>query len=74
MIDLVRAIMKRVQKLLSAERCTVFMVDEDKQELWSSISTAIPEIRMPISSGIAGYVATTGKTCNIAQGIYSPRK
>lgn len=61
-------IMNRAQEILSAERVTLFLVDKEKQELWSSIANGVTEIRIPINKGIAGFVATSGNILNIPDG------
>ncbi len=59
----------KIGQILQAERTTIFVVDEDRQELWSKIAQGTEgdslEIRLPLSHGIAGYVATTGEGLNI---------
>lgn len=52
---------------LNAERCSVFIIDKEKKELWSKIATGIDmeEIRFPMNKGLAGHVAMTGETVNI---------
>lgn len=49
---------------LDVERGTVFLVDKEKNELWSRAGSGLEatEIRVPISNGIAGRVARTGQT------------
>merc|ERR1719326_506280 len=48
-------------ELVQADRCTVFLVDEKKQQLWSISTDDGKEIRIPKSAGIAGECAETGK-------------
>ena len=65
----------KIGQILQAERTTIFIVDEARQELWSKVAqghsteanagTGSPEIRLPIDQGIAGHVATTGQALNI---------
>lgn len=57
-----------------AERCTVYIVDRAKGELWSRIAsrTAI-EIRLPVGTGIAGQAALTGETINVPDAYADPR-
>lgn len=52
---------------VGADRGTVYLIDEEKEELWSKIlkGDTLIEIRLPIGKGIAGYVAATGDTLNI---------
>ncbi|KAJ3068821.1 hypothetical protein HDU99_003095, partial [Rhizoclosmatium hyalinum] len=70
---LVRVVMQTAQELLSAERCALFIVDHKKKELWSSVAEGAGEIRIPMTKGIAGYVATTGEVLNIPNAYQDPR-
>jgi len=64
--NLLFKIMGQVQKALHAERCTVFLLDELKNELWSKVAIGIEdEIRFPADKGIAGYVLKSGEVVNI---------
>ena len=49
---------------LDAERGTIYLIDEEKKELWSKVlkGAKLVEIRLPIGTGISGHVAKTGKT------------
>ncbi len=65
---LLQATMEEVAKILFADRCTVFLLDEEKGELWSVVAMGIEKgkgIRFPADKGIAGHVATTGEILNI---------
>jgi len=44
----------------------VFLIDAKRKQLWSVASDSGREFRIPIDAGIAGAVATTGETINIA--------
>ncbi|RKY93074.1 hypothetical protein DRQ15_00365 [candidate division KSB1 bacterium] len=68
-------IMDEVKRILKADRCTVFLLDEEKKELWSKVAHGIEgyEIRFPLSKGIAGYVAKTGEVLNISNCYQDPR-
>jgi HD-GYP domain-containing protein (c-di-GMP phosphodiesterase class II) len=60
--------MQEVAKILEADRCTVFLLDEENGELWSIVAMGIEkgkEIRFPADKGIAGHVAQTGEILNI---------
>ncbi len=59
--------------LLAADRATIFVVDRDREELWSRIALGASEIRFPVGRGIAGTVAQTGETINIPD-AYSDRR
>ncbi len=58
-------IMDEVKRALKADRCTVFLIDKEKNELWSKVAHGEQEIRFPAHLGIAGYVAKTGDVLNI---------
>lgn len=62
--DLLRLVMDRLTALLGAENSTLFMYDAGRGELWSRVlkGSALKEIRLPVSAGIAGHVVQTGKT------------
>jgi GAF domain-containing protein len=77
---LINVIVNKTQLLLTAERCTVWLVDDEKEEreLWSTasmscgvgaplpINTNVEVImRIPSNRGIAGHVASTGQLVNL---------
>jgi putative ABC transport system ATP-binding protein len=65
----------RVRDLLQAERATVYIVDRQRGLLRSKIAQGGDsqlEIEMPIGTGIAGRVADTGETMNIADAYNEP--
>jgi adenylate cyclase len=66
-------IMKRARELVNAERCSLFLVDHDKQELYSKVAEGTEEIRFSMSTGFAGYVATSGEVVNITDAYKDPR-
>jgi putative ABC transport system ATP-binding protein len=66
----------RIRDLVGAERATVYLVDKGRAMLRSRIADHTGEgtldIRMPIGKGIAGRVAETGVTMNIADPYAHP--
>jgi len=54
-------------RMLQADRATLFLNDEKKNELFSRIAMgeSVGEIRLPNTAGIAGAVFTTGQAINI---------
>jgi putative nucleotidyltransferase with HDIG domain len=62
-------------QLLDADRATIFIVDRERGEIWSRVAlgTGAGEIRQAIGVGIAGIVAATGETINIADAYDDPR-
>jgi sigma-B regulation protein RsbU (phosphoserine phosphatase) len=58
-----------------AERGTVFLVDREKKEIWSLVGLGLEqhEIRLPITKGIAGWVAQHGEMVNLADAYSDSR-
>jgi hypothetical protein len=54
-------IMDEAKTLLGAEAASVFLVDREAQELFSTVNSTGGELRIPVSAGIAGHVASTGE-------------
>jgi HD-GYP domain-containing protein (c-di-GMP phosphodiesterase class II) len=53
-------------EVVDADRCTLFILDREKQELWSKVSQrAEGVIRVAVGVGIAGTVAQSNKSLNI---------
>ena len=67
--QILEAFTLKIGQILQAERTTIFMVDQEKQELWSKIAQGDGErsleIRVPMGKGISGYVATNVAPLNI---------
>lgn len=72
-----RVVMDEARDLMHADRSTLFLLDRDRNELWSKVAKAdgktMMEIRIPADKGIAGYVASTGQTLNIPNAYEDPR-
>jgi len=60
-------------ELVQADRCTVFIVDEKKQQLWSVATDSGKEIRIPKTAGIAGECACEGTLILIPDAYADPR-
>jgi sigma-B regulation protein RsbU (phosphoserine phosphatase) len=64
---LLALILELASKNLKAARGTIYLIDQERKELWSKVLKGknLVEIRLPIGTGIAGHVAKTGKTINL---------
>jgi sigma-B regulation protein RsbU (phosphoserine phosphatase) len=64
---LLSIILHLATKNLTAERGTIYLIDERTKELWSKVlkGEGLVEIRLPIGTGISGTVAETGETINL---------
>ena len=72
LLDLIVA---EVRDVMDAERCTLYLLDDERQELYSKIlyDENITEIRLKIGDGVAGRVAQTGEIINIADASHDNR-
>ena len=72
---LLQLIMERTSRLMDADRSTLFLVDEERRELWSTVAQGLDvrEIRLPLGRGIAGAVALSGEVVNIADAYQDAR-
>ena len=70
------AITLKIGQILQADRTTIFLVDNEKAQLWTKISQGQNEkpleIRLPTNVGIVGHVATTRECLNIADAYNNP--
>ncbi len=63
---MLRQLMFEVTKVVDAERSSLFLVDEERQELITQVAAGVDApIRISMQHGIAGYVARTGEILNI---------
>ena len=70
---LLGVIMNTVTEVMHADRSTLFLIDREKEELWSTVAQGSEEIRIKLSEGISGHVATTGETVNIEDAYQDAR-
>ena len=65
--DLLQVIVEKAAEVMDADRATLFLYDETRNELWSKTTQRleIKEIRLPLGVGIAGTVAKTRTPINI---------
>jgi sigma-B regulation protein RsbU (phosphoserine phosphatase) len=73
--ELLNIILQLTTRHTGAERGTVFLVDRERKEIWSLVGLGLDqhEIRLPISRGIAGWVAENGETVNLPDAYADPR-
>jgi adenylate cyclase len=75
---LISRIVAKIAEALRCERSAFFVVDRERDELWSmeAHGSELKEIRFPASAGLAGHTATTGEVLNIedayADGRFNP--
>src|SRR5215471_16320234 len=64
--ELLELILKIARTEVRADRGTVFLVDQRRQELWSIAASGLEhqELRIPFGKGVAGTVAQAGQMVN----------
>jgi HD-GYP domain-containing protein (c-di-GMP phosphodiesterase class II) len=60
-------------RVAEADRCTLFLVDRDREALWSRAAQGGETIRIPLSTGLAGAVARSGTPLRIDDAYADPR-
>ncbi|VDN06480.1 unnamed protein product [Thelazia callipaeda] len=76
---LVRNITKEAKTLVHAEICSLFLLERENSELVAEVfekngsnDEYLTEIRLPLSLGIVGQVATTGEMMNVKEAYSHP--
>jgi len=69
--EMLESISLKTGELLNADRTTIYLLDEERGELWSKVAKGAPEIRIPSTVGISGEVATSRKVINIPYDFYN---
>lgn len=70
---LLQLIVSEATKAVDSERSSLFVLDRERNELWSKFAEGADEIRFPANTGIAGGVVETGETSNIKDAYDDPR-
>jgi len=71
--ELLTVLSRQCSWLLNADRSTVWLYDDESEEIWTIVGEGLTdEIRMPVGLGIAGNVAKTQETLNIADPYSHP--
>lgn len=71
--EIISRVMEAAKRLMSADRSTLWLLDEEMDELWTEIpfeDGSMREIRIPVGKGFAGQVAATGEALNLPFDLY----
>jgi GAF domain-containing protein len=73
--EVLREVTAKVGQLLGADRATIYLLNDEKTELWSLVAEneegEFLDIQVRVGEGIAGQVAQTQKVIHIADNVYS---
>ena len=61
------------REMIVADRCTVWLIDEVNQELFTTVAHGVKEIRIPVGSGVVGHAIATGEPIIIEDAYADPR-
>ena len=74
--QILEAVTMKVTRMLGADHVSIFVVDSERNVLYSRIAKTIDgqqqQIEFPLQAGMAGHVARTGQTMNIHDTGTSP--
>lgn len=73
--ELIHIILQIATRQTGAERGTVFLVDREREEIWSLVGLGLKqqEIRLSMDRGIAGWVAREGTPVRLEDAYADPR-
>jgi PAS domain S-box-containing protein len=76
--ELLKIIMQSAEKVMQAEASSVFLIDNEKNELYFEVATGpkeneVKKIRLKMGEGIAGWVAYTGESLLVPDVSKDPR-
>lgn len=73
--ELIHIILQIATRQTGAGRGTVFLVDAEKNEIWSLVGIGLEQqvIRLPADRGIAGWVAQNGRSVRLENSYEDPR-
>ena len=49
------------RKIVQADRCSLWLIDKERNELWTKVAHGVSELRIPLSAGFVGYSLKTGE-------------
>ena len=64
---------KMGRSLTSADRCSIWVVSEDKKTLWTKVAQGVGRLEIPAESGIVGAAIKSGKREIIDDAYLDPR-
>jgi HD-GYP domain-containing protein (c-di-GMP phosphodiesterase class II) len=49
------------REMVVSDRCTVWLIDKQNNELYSTVAHGVPQLRLPRDAGLVGHSITTGQ-------------
>ena len=74
LVKLMEKVVAEATGRFSADRCSMYVADHDKGEIWSLVAMGLPErFSVPIGKGISGKCAQSGDLINVRDAKNDPR-
>lgn len=70
---LLELVAQEATRLMNADRASIFLLDREKRMLWAPVALGIEPIQFDARLGIAGSVALSGNTMNVADAQHDSR-
>lgn len=72
---LIEQLVERTSRIMNCVRSSVFLLDSERGELYTLVAQGLDarEIRIPLTSGLAGHVARTGEKLNVSDAYRDQR-
>ena len=72
---LMQLVIDETTKVLGADRSSLFLLDATTNEMWAMVAQGVEvvELRFPVGKGLAGAVAASGGSINLADAYQDPR-
>lgn len=61
------------RSIVSADRCSLWLVDKDKGELWTKVAHGVDVLHVPLTAGFVGYSVKTGESLLIQDAYLDSR-
>lgn len=61
------------RSIVSADRCSLWLIDEERDELWTKVAHGVSELRIPKTAGFVGCSVVTGEPLLIKDAYLDPR-
>ena len=69
---LFQTIITKTTRLMEAERTSLYIIDWERNEIWTKVAENVDDIRLPMGKGISGRVAETGEIINVEEASKLP--
>ena len=61
------------RSLVQADRCSLWLIDSETNELWTKVAHGVDQLRIPIGAGFVGYSVKSGENLLVEDAYKDPR-